>query len=251
MQWIGDKNSGVSHFGVHPNSLPCDSLCFDVLHLQCAVTTRLMNNLRKFMMIQSVELIIDFSENILGSFFSDYNVLVRNLNTSFASYVGTELLDFIRNVDKIVAFLRKTFHTSPTLACLCDGLELFAKITPFLVISVIEDKEEYKRKILAFKSNLKLFYEVGRNTFLTKNSHSPGDDETFYLHCLRFYLPEKAKTTFEKHNLGLGIFTIQEFERRNKESKNAFKRFSNGKHNVVVSNLKRLWDVFFSRHNKI
>ena len=119
------------------------------------------------------------------------------------------------------------------------------------MISVIEDEDEYKKKMLAFESNLKLFYKAGRNTFLTKNAHSPGDDETFYLHCLRFYLPPIAKTTLEKHNLGLGIFTMQGFERRNKESKNAFKRFSNGKHNVVLSNLKRLWDVFITGHNKI
>lgn len=178
-------------------------------------------------------------------------MLVWNLNKSFASFVGTELLDFIRNVEKIVAFLREKFHTTPTLANLCDGLEFFAIITPFLVISVIEDKKEYKRKISAFESNLELFYKAGRNTFSTKNAPSPGDDETFYLHYLQFYLPEIAKTTLGKYNLGLGIFTIQGFEHKNKESKNAFKRFSNGKHNVVVSNLKQLWDVYFQTQQNI
>ena len=55
----------------------------------------------------------------------------------------------------------------------------------------------------------------------------------------------------EEHGLGLGIYTMQGFERRNKESKNVMNRFSNGVGNIVVSNLKRLWDVFNDNKNKI
>ena len=72
-----------------------------------------------------------------------------------------------------------------------------------------------------------------------------GDDETFYMHVLRFYLPKIARVTFDKHGLGLGIFTMQGFERRNKESKNTLKRFTNCKGNVLAANLRRLWDVYY------
>ena len=58
----------------------------------------------------------------------------------------------------------------------------------------------------AFNKSLKQFYEHGKFTFLTKNS--PGDDETFYMHCLCFYPPQKAKETFKEFNLGLGVFTM-------------------------------------------
>ena len=91
------------------------------------------------------------------------------------------------------------------------------------------------------------FYKVGGRSFMTKNKAHPGDDETFYLHVLRYYLPRIAKSTFEKHQLGLGIFTMQGFERRNKESKNTLKRFSNNKGNVLMQNMRRLWDVFYYR----
>ena len=37
---------------------------------------------------------------------------------------------------------------------------------------------------------------------------------------------------------------MQGFEARNKESKNTLRRFSNGRGNFVITNLKRLWDVF-------
>ena len=151
---------------------------------------------------------------------------------------------FITNTTKIVQFLKNKFHLTPTLKHLCDGLELWEKITPFLVISTIDNVEIYKKQMLDFNKNIKKFYASGKHTFITKNTATPGDDETFYLHCLRFYIPKIAKKTFEENNLGVGIFTMQGFERRNKESKNIFKRFRNGKGNVLVTNMNRLFDVF-------
>ena len=40
------------------------------------------------------------------------------------------------------------------------------------------------------------------------------------------------------------VFTIQGFKRRNKESKNTLRRFSNKKGNVLPNNLRRLFDIF-------
>ena len=71
-----------------------------------------------------------------------------------------------------------------------------------------------------------------------------GDQETFYTHCLRYYMPKIAKQTWDEHKRGLGVYTMQGFERRNKESKNTLKRFNNMKGNILVSNLKRIFDVF-------
>ena len=75
MSWIDIHNQGVLHFGIHPDDLPRDSIRFDVFHLRCAITRRLMNSLRKFMMTQTVEMIQEFGELILGKFWSDYNIL--------------------------------------------------------------------------------------------------------------------------------------------------------------------------------
>ena len=100
-----------------------------------------------------------------------------------------------------------------------------------------------------FVENVKKFYEIGKRSFLTKVKSKVGGDETFYLHCLRFYMPMIAKDTLEKHGIGLGIFTMQGFERRNKESKNTLKRFCNGKGDILSPNLRRLYDVFHYEHN--
>ena len=57
-----------------------------------------------------------------------------------------------------------------------------------------------------------------------------------------------AKQTWDKHRLGLGIYTMQGFKQRNKESKNTFRRFTNKKGSYILSNLKRLWDLFYYEH---
>lgn len=146
-------------------------------------------------------------------------------------------------------FLQSKFHKTKTLDDICDGLLLWEKISPFLVITKIEDIDDYKLKLQTFKNDLKKFYEIGGNSFLTKTPTDCGDDETFYMHCLCFYMPQIAEITLERHKLGLGIFTIQGFERQNKKSKNTMKRFSNCKGDILPQNLKRLWDVFYHSQN--
>ena len=93
-------------------------------------------------------------------------------------------------------------------------------------------------------NNLKQFYVVGGDSFRTKDISNKGDDETFYCHALRFYFPKRMKKLYDEYKVGLGICTMQGFERRNKESKNTMKRFSNGKGNMLKNNMKRLWTVF-------
>ena len=88
---------------------------------------------------------------------------------------------------------------------------------------------------------------MGAKTFFTKST--VGDEENFYSHCLRYYLPVIARETFSVHGVGLGVFTMQGFERRNKESKNNFRRFNNGKGNILLQNIRRLSDVFENNAN--
>ena len=123
------------------------------------------------------------------------------------------------------------------------------------MITTIKNIDEYNELKKKFVSNLKKFYTIGGRSFLTKKSISSngniGNDETFYIHTLRFYLLQIADETLEKHNLSLGIFRMQGFERRNKEPKNALRRFSNGIGNIVIGNLKILWDIFFTGKTNI
>ena len=112
MDWVDVSNQGISHFEIHPEYLPRDYLTFDVFHLPCAITCRLMNYLQKFILKQSIEIITEFTE-ILSTIWTDYNVLVWLLNKPFACFVGTELLGFIMKVPVIVRFLKEKFVATP------------------------------------------------------------------------------------------------------------------------------------------
>jgi hypothetical protein len=96
--------------------------------------------------------------------------------------------------------------------------------------------------ILKFKKNVKNFYKVGSRTFLSRHGEN-GKDETFNMHALRFYMPTIVETTFERHGVGVGVFNMQGFERRNKESKNIYTKYNNHC-GPLITNVNRLWDVF-------
>ena len=57
-------------------------------------------------------------------------------------------------------------------------------------------------------------------------------------------MPQIAVETYNELKMGVGIYTMQGFERRNKESKYALKNHSNMKGNVTVSNLQYLFSSF-------
>ena len=93
-----------------------------------------------------------------------------------------------------------------------------------------------------FQKKIKNYYAGGKS-FLTKGK-VVGDDETFYMHCLRCYTPHIAEITYKQHHLGVGIFTMQGYERRNKESKWSYSHHTNEKDNILTQNLHRLHDLF-------
>ena len=88
MDWIDVHNNGIFHFGIHPMYLPPSNIRFDVFHLRCAVTRRLMVYLRKFILRGPARLVEQFS-TLLLSFMSEYNVLLWNLKKSFNKLKGT------------------------------------------------------------------------------------------------------------------------------------------------------------------
>ena len=79
---------------IHPEYLNRENIRFDIFHLRCALTRRLMSHLREYLLRTTPDLINEFS-TILGSFFSEYNVLLWNLNKPFTILKVPELLDFI------------------------------------------------------------------------------------------------------------------------------------------------------------
>lgn len=179
---------------------------------------------------------------------SKFQQFVWDINKKFSSFQGNELALFVSNIPKIISFITSEFDCDVQhVRNLKEMLWLWHYIPKFLGITNIDNLELYNTHLLQFEDAIKRFYQVGSKTFLT--DHTKGDSETFYLHVLRFYILHISKITLEKHQLGVGVFTMQGYERRNKESKNCFRRFNNRKGNMVTQNMKRLWDVYYYNKN--
>ena len=120
-------------------------------------------------------------------------------------------------------------------------LNIIQQTISFLHISTINNDKDYLTEMAQFESNVRMLFKYGSKTFLNDGNVS------FYFHCLRFYLPKVARITYERHRLGMGLFTMQGYERRNKESKNTIYRFCTTQHKsnkLLVNNVRRLLQVF-------
>ena len=199
---------------------------------------------RNFMLRQSCDVMDRFNHDVLRKFWGDYNIQVWKLNKEFSSFVGEEIVAFISNIGLVTSFMKENFASDEFLDSLITGLEVWKELVKFLNITKIKDDNEYENEMKVFEGNLKKFYTAGGKSFLTKGK-KVGDDETFYMHALRCYIPRMARQTFDDHHLGIGIFTMQGYERRNKETKWCFHHHCNGKHNVLTQLLGRLHDIFY------
>ena len=204
-----------------------------------------MNYTRDFVFMLSCDFQTKFY-NVLTSFWGEFQLLVWKTNKEFSIFKGDHFKKFVTNCPKMAKLMRDNLVMTKDIEYLCKGLELWCDMESFLKISKVKDEESYPSLINKFKKNLIDFYECGEHTFLTKRN--TGDDETFYFHCLRFYMLDIVDDAWEKFESGVGIFTMQGYERRNKESKNTLRRFSNNKGNIVIGNMKQLWDHFFYKH---
>ena len=159
-----------------------------------------------------------------------FNASVWAGNKKLSIYTGNPLKLFIEIIPNIISFLETTFVKSVHNKSLCEGLQLWKKISQFLIRTKIyysdDTDEEKEKKTKGYMTDMNNFtkwvtqlYAHGSITFMKRSTE--GDAETFYLHVLRFYMPNIIKDTWEKYGLGVGIFTMQGFERRNKESKHS------------------------------
>lgn len=231
--------------GLHPNLLPRDHVRMDVFHLKCSVTRRLMSYLRNLILDSSSAVREQFEKTVLRSIWKDFHIYVWNNKKNFSSFQGNELALFVSSTDIIVQWIDLNMESIPLIEDLKDALNLWKQLFKFLGTTYIVEGggEEYCNRLDKFNDDVTCFYEKGRRTFLSEPGN-PGGSETFYMHALRFYLPRFARQTYQRHGLGVGIFNMQGFERRNKESKNCMKRFCNHRGNVLVNNMKRIYDVF-------
>ena len=212
-----------------------------------------MNYLRLFLLEQSNAVIDLFLSNALKKFFNDYHIYIWKHKKTFSSFQGNKIALFVAHKDNINTFLTTNLVSTQELQDICAGLTLWLDIFKFLAITSVEEGEEqeYSNKLQVFEQNLKEFYSIGSRTFLSAPGKVVGSTETFYMHAFRFYMPIISRITYTRHGTGVGIFKMQGFERRNKESKNCMKHFSNNLGNRMMNNMRRVLDIFVHEINTL
>ena len=253
MDWVDNKNNGVSHFGLSPLVMPRHYIRFDLFHLRSSVTRKLIEVLRRFIRAQIVPIHTQFGV-LIRAIWEDWYVLAFECNKAMTCLRGKQILSFIRAIPSIAKFLRQKFHCNEYLDNVIKSMELWQEISKFMHTICIFAKDDsthdkdvkqkkYEEDICKFESNVKLLYHYGGKSFLTKTVI--GDQENLYMHVLRYYMPIIVRDTWDVYNLGIGIFSMQGFEWRNKESKRTLNRFTNHRGNILQQNMVRLWDNFY------
>ena len=242
IKWCARNNYGISHFGVSPDVMPLSSLLFDVFHQKCSICRSVISFTRDYVLSFSQGVIELFTTQVLKKIWGDYQCYLFNNNKDFNSLIGKELFWFVSQSHLVTDFLENKIGPSITRDNLIATWNVIPDIFEFLSYTVIPDEWNYSVLIEKFKKDVKDFYNYGVHTFMTDKED--GDLETAYQHILRFYMPQIAVETYNELKMGVGIYTMQGFERRNKESKYALKNHSNMKGNVTVSNLQYLFSSF-------
>ena len=53
--WADKKNHGIKHFGINPLDLKYSNILFDIFHMICQVTRKLMNFIRDYINTQAFD----------------------------------------------------------------------------------------------------------------------------------------------------------------------------------------------------
>ena len=158
---------------------------------------------------------------------------------------GSHVMKFIKDVNNLVSLIKTEYEHSAYLNHMCQLLLLLPILSKFWKKVEIESYSSYMEDIIEYENNINKFYYHGSFTIFTNTTL--GDGETFYCHISKHWVPRLAKWTVNNLGCGIGLWTMQGFEHRNKQSKYLHARKTNGKGNCCVQVLKGLHNSFL--HN--
>ena len=246
--WCDTDNYGITHFGINNKFMKISDVRFDILHLKLSVTRKIITFICDFLITKSYKNQQRFSTILKqkwGKFYVDCYESYKNLNVIHGIHVN----EFIQELTPdIVKFIKKHLENTKVTRSLIVLLNEWREISRIMNITYIENNEDYLNTIKVFETKIQHFKKAAKYTIYSATSGNDNLEEkkeNFYCHVLTEYLVPIMKQTYNKYGLGIGIFSMQGMERRNKESKNCAKRFYNNRYNICISTLLQLFDLFF------
>ena len=156
---------------------------------------------------QSDDIRKQFLREVLSKFWNEFHLLVWKTGRKFSSFQGNELALFVANIELINQFLQTNLVPTSSVTSILEGLKLWVELFSFLGKSRIDTGMDYLNEVDKYEKNVSSFYKAGKRTYHAKGGIE-GEDESCYMHVMRFYIPQMARITFERHNLGIGIFNM-------------------------------------------
>ena len=264
MSWVDEKNFGVSHLSAFPREYNINNIVFDIFHGRGNVVKVFLRYMRR--MFNGNFSGLSHVAKILFTLprWSLAQLEPWLLENKVASLKGKHTKSFTYNIKKITHTLNSLLPQH-IVKDFCTSMEIYQELSEMSSIVIIDrynnvskflrditssssQQEIGKSFIATYDKKVESFYSHARNNLLTENI--PGDKETFYLHCVRWEFPRMLKWMYSKHQLGLGVLSMEGFESKNLESKTTVKRNINNIGNIFVQSLTHLSKNFWNdTHN--
>ena len=142
---------------------------------------------------------------------------------------GSYVKKFIMRCNVLVDMINSTYRSNSYIKNFIELLKLLPSLYVFQTEVTFNSYDLYLKEIDTYVKNIVLFYKYGKNTIFTNTYIN--DRETFYLYCAKYHVPRIARNILDMLGCGVGIWIMQGFEHRNKESKFVYSNKTNGKGN--------------------
>ena len=262
-KWCQQENFGVRHMGAMPCNYKISQIRFDVFHGRGGIIKVIVKYIRKQFegIPRNVTLFAAFLRKLPS--WDSYVIDPWVSNATNSRLKGRHTAAFCDNIHECIAVLKK-LSPGGLMNDLCESLAAFHTMSKILGF-VIVDQFNMAKHVLGTSSNINdqtspqdianavmskydelvvKFRKYGLRSFMT--NRRSGDKETFYVHVLTRYMPKIMRETYQRHSLGVGIFSMEGFEYKNYTSKQVLNNRTNGKvsTNIVLQSMRVLQLLF-------
>lgn len=260
-KWCNIHNCGHTHLHRLGPDYDFESIRFDTFHGRSGTMKVMIGYIRR---------ILDNNYHGLGQFkeylgklqyWDDYVIDQFLSGDTVNRLKGKHTKCFVKSVDDIIEQL-KTIIDEVDIAEFCVCLKAFEKMSEILSFVFVDEYELIKHVLpddtticntsrpdeiaeavfKEYEAQAELLFTNGFLSFMERNGDGKG--ETLYLHILKHYLPGHMRITYQRHKLGVAIFSMEGFEYKNYTSKHIIRNRNNGRGVQVKQSLKILQLLF-------
>ena len=118
-------------------------LLFDVFHLICQITRKLIKTLRRYISLHELSAFIELCNNVLCNEWSDFAISIFASNKALSIYRGKHISSFIKMIPDICGYMKETFAETEYCHNLMNALKLWSSISTFIRRATIYNDKDY------------------------------------------------------------------------------------------------------------